>query len=179
MARQYFADCSDPAIASGGALTSTSEELLWAPTDFTRIGANDARAGKIYRVCAGGICTTATTGLISFTARMGLLVSSPTMGVTVVPMNVPASVTTANAWTLEFTCVCRTIGATGANSTFIGTGWCQMGNLATAGTSSILVGFGGTLATADASVATGIAISKTLTVAGSFTTQYAFIQSLN
>jgi hypothetical protein len=179
MARQYFADASDPPIASGSGLVSTAEELLWAPTDFTRIGANDARAGKIYRVCAGGICTTATTGLLSFTPRLGLLISSPTMGVTVVPLNVPASVTTANAWYLEFTCVCRTIGAAGVNSTFVGTGWCQLGNLATAGTSAIAVGFGGTVATADASVATGIAIGKTLTVAGSFTTQFAFIQSLN
>jgi len=39
--------------------------------------------------------------------------------------------------------------------------------------------FGGTVATFDASVGTGIWISKTLTVAGSMTTQYVFIRSLN
>jgi hypothetical protein len=178
VARQYFADCSDPPIVSGSPLVATTEELLWVPADFTRIAANEAKPGKIWRVSAGGIHTFAATGLISFTARLGLLVSSPTMGVTVTPLNVPG-VVTAHPWHLQFTCICRTVGASGANSTFIGTGSCCMGNLATAGQSGIEVTFGGTVATADASVATGIAISKTLTVAGSFTTQYCFIQSFN
>jgi hypothetical protein len=180
MSRQYFEDViNDPPIANASTgLVATTEELLWAPTDFTRIPANDARPGKVYKVTAGGICTFASTGLISFTPRLGLLVSSPTMGVTVVPLNVPG-VVTANAWHLEFTCVCRTIGAAGANSTFIGSGFCSMGGLATAGQSHTVVEFGGTVATADASIATGIAISKTLTVAGSFTCQWVFIQSLN
>jgi hypothetical protein len=179
MARQNFMDLlTDPQIANGATLVSTAEELLWAPTDFTRINANEARAGKVWKVTAGGLCTFAATGLISFTPRMGLLISSPTMGVTVVPLNVPGIVT-ANAWLLDFYLVCRTVGAAGANSTFVGTGKVTMGNLATAGQSSTEVTFGGTVATADASVATGIAISKTLTVAGSFITQFAFIQALN
>ncbi len=180
MRNYYVGTTQDAPIANAATgLVSTSEELLWAPTDFTRIDANESRAGKMWIVRAGGICTTATTGLISFTARLGLLISSPTLGVTVVPINVPGTATTANAWSLEFRLVCRTIGAAGANSTYIGTGWCQIGNLTTAGQSGIVIGFGGTSATADASVATGIAISKTLTVAGSFTTQYVHISSVN
>jgi hypothetical protein len=178
--RQYFSGVEgDPPIASGSGLVSTSEELLWAPTDFTRIAANEARAGKIWIVRAGGVCTTATAGLLSITPRMGLLISSPTLGVTVVPLNVPGTATTANAWALEFRLICRTIGAAGANSTFFGTGFLQIGNLATAGTAAIIIGFGGTVATADASIATGVAMGKTLTVAGSFTTGYAFIEPLN
>ena len=181
--RQYFADVINdpPILSSASALVSTSEELLWAPADFTRIPANDSRPGKIYEVTAGGIATFASTGLISFTPRAGLLVSSPTMGVTVVPLNSPG-VFTANAWHMKFTMVCRVIGAAGANSTFIGTGHCILGGVAgTAGAvnSHVAVDFGGTVATADASIAFGIAISKTLTVAGSFTTQYVYIQSLN
>lgn len=178
MSRQYFADLlSDPPITSSGALVSTAEELLWAPTDFTAIAAKDCRAGKVYKVTAGGLMSWAATGTLTFTPRMGLLISSPTMGVSVVAQTTPG-VTTNHAWVLEFFCVIRTVGAAGANSTAVGTGTFRSGGIGTLGTCTSQV-FGGTVATFDASVATGIAISKTLTVAGSFTTQYAFIQSLN
>lgn len=178
MPRQYFeAALQDPPIASGGALVSTSEELLWAPPDFTRIPANDAQAGKIYIVRAGGIMSWAATGTLTLTPRMGLLISSPTLGVSVVALTTPGA-TTAHAWCLELRVVIRTIGAAGANSTAIATGFFTssgVGSLGTGTTQSM----GGTSATFDASVATGIAIGKTLTVAGSITLQYCFITSLN
>lgn len=178
MSRQYFADVLvDPPIASGGALVSTAEEGLWAATDFTRIAANDCKPGKIYEVRAGGLITWASTGTLTLTPRMGLLISSPTLGVSTVALTTPGVVTNA-PWELSFTCVIRTIGAAGANSTAIGTGTFRSLGIGTLGT-TVMTAFGGTSATFDASVATGIWISKTLTVAGSITTQYVFIRSLN
>jgi hypothetical protein len=170
---------ADPPLANLTAVTATVETILWNVSNYTPINANDARPGKIYKMTAGGIVTFATTGLISVTPRIGLTVGAGiTMGVTPNPVNVPGTIETNVPWTMEFNMVCRTIGAPGANSTFIGTGWMNIAGLATAG-QAISIGFGGTVATADASIATGICIGWTLTVAGSITPQYAFIQSMN
>ncbi len=178
MSRQYFADVLvDPPIVSGSALVATVEEGLWAATDFTRIAANDCKAGKIFEVRAGGLITWASTGTLTITPRMGLLISSPTLGVSVTALTTPGVVTNG-AWHLIFTCVIRTIGASGANSTAVGTGTFGSLGIGTLGT-TVHTSFGGTVATFDASVGTGIWISKTLTVAGSMTTQYVFIRSLN
>ena len=179
MARQYFRtiEGGDPPIASGAALVSTSEELMWAPTDFSRIDANTARPGKAWKVSAGGIMSWASTGTLVLTPRLGLLVSSPTLGVSVTALTTPGA-TTAHAWTLQFTTVCRTIGAAGANSTFIGTGMFWSSGIGTLGTSTGQ-SMGGAVATADASIATGIAITKTLSVAGSITVQWIVMESLN
>lgn len=178
MSRQYFADLiCDPPIASGSALVATTEEGLWVATDFTRIPANDCRPGKAYIVRAGGIMSWASTGTLTLTPRMGLLISSPTLGISVVALTTPGA-TTAHAWSLEFRLVVRTVGAAGANSTAVGTGFFTSSGIGTLGTGTTQ-SLGGTVATFDASVATGIWISKTLSVAGSITTQYVLIQSLN
>src|SRR6266581_511403 len=178
MNRQYFADVLvDPPIVSGSALVATVEEGLWAATDFTRIAANDCKAGKIFEVRAGGLITWASTGTLTITPRMGLLVSSPTLGVSTVALTTPGVVTNA-PWRLTFTLIIRTVGAAGANSTAIGTGTFGSLGIGTLGT-TVHTAFGGTSATFDASVGTGIWIAKTLTVAGSITTQYVFIRSLN
>ena len=178
MPRQYFeAALQDPPIANTAAFVATTEELLWAPPDFTRIPANDAVAGKIYIVRAGGIMSWASTGTLTLTPRMGLLISSPTLGVSVTALTTPGA-TTNHAWTLELRVVVRTIGAAGANSTAIATGFFLSSGIGTLGTGTVQ-SMGGTSATFDASVATGITVGKTLTVAGSMTTQYVFITSLN
>lgn len=179
MSRQYFADVLvDPPVANASAaLVATTEEGLWAATDFTRIPANDCKPGKIYEVCAGGLVTWASTGTLTFTPRMGLLVSSPTLGVSTVALTTPGVVTNA-PWYLKFVCIIRTVGATGANSTAIGSGF-WVSAVPAAGSLPGSQTFGGTVATFDASVATGIWISKTLTVAGSITTQWVYIRSLN
>jgi len=68
--------------------------------------------------------------------------------------------------------------AAGAASTAIGTGF-----FTTAGDASldstICIPFGGTSATVDITANTNITVRKTLSVAGSMTTQYAYIYSLN
>jgi hypothetical protein len=178
MSRQYFMDTLvDPPIANLTAVTATTETALWSAAQYTPINANDCRPGKIYKVTAGGIMSFAATGTLIITPRFGLTTSGITMGPNVVAVTTPGA-TTAHPWTLEFNVVCRTIGAAGANSTVIGTGFFITGTPGAAG-AAVAVSFGGTSAAVDTTVASGITIGWTLSVAGTVTPLYATIQSLN
>jgi hypothetical protein len=178
MGRQYFQDGPfvDPPVASGSALVSTSAEALWLYSTFTPIFANDPKAGKIYSVRAGGIISTGASGTLILAPMYGAT-GGTAMGPSVT-QTVPVSLTNV-PWYLQFDVVFRTIGAAGSNSTCIGTGFfvCA-GTAATAG-NSWCMSFGGTSVTIDASINQGITINKTLSVAGSCTTQYAYIFSRN
>jgi len=180
MGRQLFQDGPyiDTHVASGSALTSTSAEALWIGATFTPIFANDPKAGKIYCVRAGGIMSTSSSGTLILIPQYGVL-GGTTLGTSqtvTVPINMSAV-----AWTLDFDLVFRTIGAAGANSTCIGTGKFCSAPFASAPAAGIsfVVPFGGTSATVDATVNSGITISKALSVAGSMTVQYAYIFSRN
>jgi len=174
----YASVLLDPPIANLTAVTATSETALWSAAQFTPITANDANAGKIYKVTAGGIMSFAATGTLIITPRFGLTVGAGiTMGASVVALTTPGA-TTANAWLLEFYCVCQSVGAPGANSKVIGTGVFHTG-IPSAGSLPATQAFGGTQATVDLSISTGITIGWTLSVAGTVTPQFAFIQSLN
>jgi hypothetical protein len=179
MSRQYFQDLlAEPPIANLTAVTATSETALWLTSQYTPIPANDARPGKIYRVTAGGIMSFAATGTLIITPRFGLTVAAGiTMGASVVALTTPGA-TTAHPWTLDFTCVVRTVGAAGVNSTVIGCGAFHTG-IPAAGSLPATQVFGGTSATVDVSIATGICIGWTLSVAGTITPMYAYIQSIN
>lgn len=163
-------------IVSQTALVATSEEAL-VPTQYTGIAANEAYPGKIWRFAAGGIMSWASTGTLTFTPRFGLVIGGITLGVSVVALTTPGA-TTNHAWQLIFHLVCRTIGAPGANSTFVGTGFFNSSGIGTLGTSTGQ-SMGGTVATADASIASGLWMGKTLSVAGSITCQWSCFQSLN
>lgn len=179
MSRQYFADTLvDPPIADLTAITATTETALWNPAMYSPINANDCRPGKIYQVRAGGIVSTAGSGTLTITPRFGLTVGAGiTMGASgaqTVPINL-----TNRAWSLELTAVVRTVGAPGTNSTVIGTGrFTSEGTVASAGTAFVLA-FGGTSATVDVSIATGLLIGWTLSVAGSVTPQWVHMISFN
>jgi len=177
--RQYFGGLlAEPPIANLTAVTATSETILWNVSNYTPINANDAVPGKIYRVTAGGIMSFASTGALTITPRWGLTVAAGiSMGASVVALTTPGA-TTAHPWWLQFICVCRTVGAPGANSTVIGTGVFHTG-IPSGGSLPATQTFGGTSATVDVSIATGICIGWTLSVAGTVTPQYAFIESLN
>jgi hypothetical protein len=187
MGRQLFADgpyldppvASNPGVtgAAGSALTSTSAEALWIGAQFSPIFANDPKAGKIYTVKAGGIMSTGASGTLILIPQYGVL-GGTTMG-TSQTVTVPINMSNV-AWWLEFHVVFRTIGS-GANSTCIGTGLFATAPFTSAPAAGIscVIPFGGTSATVDATINSGITISKTLSVAGSFTTQYAFIHSYN
>ena len=179
MARQYFQQLlADPPIANLTAVTATTETILWNVSQYTPIAANDAVPGKIYKVTAGGIMSFASTGTLIITPRFGLTVAAGiTMGASVVALTTPGA-TTAHPWVMEFYCVVRTVGAPGTNSTVMGTGVFHSG-IPAAGSLPATQVFGGTSATVDVSIATGICIGWTLSVAGTVTPQYAFIQSIN
>ena len=55
MARQYSADGPyiDPPVANLTTLSATTIEDMWAGITWTPVFANDAKAGKIYKVRAG------------------------------------------------------------------------------------------------------------------------------
>jgi len=178
MARQYFQDGPyiDPPVASLTALVATTAEALWTGAQYTPIFANDPKAGKTYCVRAGGILSTGASGTLILAPQYGVL-GGTALGASVtqtVPINL-----TAVPWYLAFDLVFRTIGAAGANSTCIGTGFFHSaGTAATAG-SAFTLAFGGTSASVDATINSGLTISKTLSVAGSITTQFACIFARN
>jgi len=179
MSRQYFVDTLvEPPIANLTAVTATSETILWNVSQYSSIAANYARPGKAYRVTAGGIMSFAATGTLIITPRWGLTVAAGiTMGGSVVALTTPGA-TTAHPWYLEFTAVVRTVGAPGVNSTVIGTGFFCTG-IPAAGSLPATQTFGGTSATVDVSIATGLCFGWTLSVAGTVTPQWVVMNSLN
>jgi hypothetical protein len=176
MARQYFPDlANDPPLVTPTALVSTSIEDLWPAAQWTPINANEARPGKVYSVRAGGIWSTGASGtlIISPLINTVTLGASQTQTVPVSMSNVP--------WRIEGELVIRTIGVAGTNSTAIFVGHFLSSGLTSNATpgSSLALGFGGTSASFDATIAGNLQIRKTLSVAGSFSTQYAFLQSIS
>lgn len=180
MARQFLQDGPfiDPPVTAPLSADATTTILpMWTGASFTPIFANDAKAGKIYVVEAGGILTTNTTGALTITPNHGN--NSIAMGASVA-QTVPGTALTAVPWWLRFVIVYRTIGAAGTNSTCIGEGIFHTASVAgTAGAGPIGLTFGGTSASVDATINNSITISKTLSVAGSFTTHWCYIHSPN
>lgn len=171
--RQYFMDVlAEPPLANLTALTATTIEALWAAATYTPLSAYDAnRPGKIYVIRAGGIMSFAATGSLTITPNVGTATGGATLGAS----NARTSPgTTTNApWFLEMSLVVRTVGSSG---TVIGVGTYNTQGTATL---DISVTFGGTSATLDTTAASGITIGKTLSVAGSVTTQFVIWQSAN
>lgn len=167
----------DPPVASGSALTATTIEALWLGSQFSPIFANDPKAGRIYCVRAGGLISTAASASTMRISPFLGAISTITLGASG-DQTVPASLSN-QPWYLQFDLVYRTIGAAGTNSTCIGTGLFQSaGTVGTAGT-ALQVAFGGTSASVDATINNSITIGKTLNVAGSVTTQFAYIFTRN
>lgn len=179
MARQYLTDGPfvDPPVtqplAANAATTATD---MWTGATYTPIYGGDPKAGKIYVVEAGGLITTAATGALTITPFYGTN-AGVAMGASIA-QTVPVS-SLSGPWYLRFVVVFRTIGAAGANSTCIGQGTFVSGGVAATANSGLQVAFGGTSASVDATVNKDITIQKTLSVAGSFTTDWCFIRSLN
>jgi hypothetical protein len=180
MSRQYFEDLlTDPPIANLTAVTATSETALWNVAQYSPIHAYDAYrgVGKTYRLTAGGIWTTGASGTLTITPRVGTTTSGITLGASIAQTVTPSI--TNEAWFLHAIFVVRTTGAPGANSTMMGTGVFNGGGAAATAASNNTVAFGGTSATCDLSVETGIFIGWTLSVAGSVTPMFVTFQSLN
>ena len=176
MGRQLFGDGPyiDANVANLGTLSSTSIEDMWAGITWTPIFANDAKAGKIYCVRAGGsISLTGGTWIV--TPQWGP--AGTTLGVSLTAGTVTIAIT---PWRLEFDLVFRVIGAAGANSTCIGTGLLAMGGGVSSGTANPnVLTFGGTSASVDSTINGNITIRKTASTTNSMIPQYVYIFSRN
>jgi hypothetical protein len=177
MARQTLQDgpyLDAPIAAPLSADVATTAVLMWNPLQFTKFYGDEARASRVYCVKAGGILTTATTGALTISPSITTTNAAGTTLGASGAQTVPGTALTAVAWWLDSAWVVRTIGAPGGNNaTMMGEGlFHTMGVVGTAGAGPLTVTFGGTSAVFDQSVANAIAFTKTLSVAGSFTTHW-------
>jgi hypothetical protein len=181
-ARQYLVDgpyMDPPVSAPLSANTATTAVDMWTGAQYTPIFANDPKAGKIYVVEAGGIISTGASGTLTISPFYGTnagvaLGASGAQTTTVSVTNIP--------WFLKFIVVFRTIGASGANSTLTCTGTFECSGVAGTAGSSNGITFGSTSTTStsvDTTLNKDITIQKTLSVAGSWSTNWAYIYSRN
>lgn len=179
MSRQYFGDVlSEPVNAAFATITATTETVL-IPTMFTQIPANEPRAGKIYELIVGGTCTTGTAGTLIIQPRYGLTISGIALGVSPTQNYVP-SITTA-PFLYKCYLTFRSIGLAGANSTAICTGeWSSGGAVATAASATYVAhSTTGAAVSVDTSVASGLWIGVTFSVAPSVIPLWHVWRSLN
>lgn len=177
MARQYLQDgpyLEPPTSAPLSADVATTAVLMWNPLQYTKFYGDEARVGRIYRVWAGGTITCAATGALTISPS---ITTSNAAGTTLgasFAQTVPAS-KPAGAWTLESYWTVTATGAPGgSNASMIGHGVFVSGGLAATASTNLTCVFGDTAAAFDQSVANAIAFTKTLSVAGSFTTRTVF-----
>lgn len=152
---------------------------MLVPTIFTPIPANEPRAGKVYRLCVGGTCTTGTAGTLIITPRYGLVIGGVALGASPTQNYVP-SITTAPFY-FEYTLVFRTIGvAAGANSTCVGSGWWSSGGAVATASSETAVTCSSTASVSvDTTIASGLWIGVTFSVAPSVIPHWCTWQALN
>jgi hypothetical protein len=179
VSRQYFADTlTEPVNSAYTTITATSETVL-IPTALTGIPAGEPRAGKVYELTVGGTCTTGAAGTLIIQPRYGLVIGGTSMGVSPTQNYVP-SITTA-PFLYRALVVFRSIGLPGANSTVLCTGkWESGGAVATASSqTSVHHCTTGAAISVDTSVASGLWIGVTFSVAPSVIPQWHIWRSLN
>lgn len=165
--------------AVGNTVTRTN---LWTPNLWTQIPAGDMKAGKMYRVNAGGIIQTTATPTVIFNATFGQSAtpaSNITFGVsaTVTTGTIPAS----SPWYFDFIFGCRQVGVAASTSTVTGNGVVSIAGSATAQAQDILVG-GTVITTADQTTAQGVVLDitwGTQNASNTITCQWASIRSMN
>lgn len=178
MSRQYVADVPiDPPSAALPTITATTETVL-VPTIFTQIPAMTARVGKVYKLTVGGTCTTGTAGTLTITPRFGLVIGGTALGTSPAQNYVP-SITLA-PFTYECWLQFRTIGiAAGANSTATCHGiWTSGGAVATASSATSVVHSSTASVSVDTTVASGLWIGVTFSVAPSVIPHFALWQDI-
>jgi len=171
MGRQLFGDGPfiDPPVANLTTLTATTIEDIWAGITYTPIFANEAKAGRVYCVRAGGTISL-TGGTAIITPQWGP--AGTTLGVSLTVGTVTVAIA---AWYLSFDLVFRVIGAAGANSTCIGSGFLAINGGVASGTANPnLIVFGGTSASVDTTINGNVTIRKTLSTTNSMIPQYVY-----
>jgi hypothetical protein len=179
VSRQYFADTlTEPVNSAYTTITATTETVL-IPTALTGIPANEPRAGKMYELLVGGTCTTGASGTMIITPRYGLVIGGTSLGASPTQTVVP-SITTA-PFLYRCQLIIRSVGLPGANSTAICTGmWSSGGAIATAASeTSVLHCTTGAAVSIDTSVASGLWIGVTFSIAPSVIPQWHIWRSLN
>lgn len=182
MARQYLQDggfqeaaIADP-LAANAATTAVG---LYNSLRYALIPAFDSRPGKKYILEAGGLITTAATGALTISPTISTTNAAGTTLGASIAQTVPAT-SLSGPWYLRMILMCRATGDPGGtNATMMAWGQFISGGVAATANSGLQVTFGGTAAAYDYSVSQSIWISKTLSVAGSWTTQYADLSAEN
>jgi hypothetical protein len=183
MARQYLQDgglLCEPSITDPLAADATTTILgMWNSLQYCLIPAYDPRPGKVYVVEAGGLITTGATGALTISPTISTTNASGTTLGASIAQTVPAT-SLSGPWHLRMLLVVLTTGAPGGtNATIKGTGAFVSGGVAATANSGLQVPFGGTSAVFDHSINQSIWIGKTLSVAGSWTTQYVVLYAMN
>lgn len=176
MDRQMFSGGPyiDPPVAPLATLSSTSIEDIWPGITWTPIFANDAKAGKIYCVRAGGTISL-TGGTAIITPQWGP--AGTTLGVSLTVGTVTAAIA---AWYLSFDLVFQVIGAAGANSKCTGTGMMVFnGGVVSGSANPNMIAFGGTQASVDSTINGNVTIRKTLSATNSVIPQFVYIFARN
>ena len=175
-------DCNDfPPTSFNAVSASATETNLWTPAIWSSIPANDMRAGKVYKVCFGGIfSSTSSPGTITFTARAGQS-STPGSNVSLGASNAtapPASLTNAPFYG-EFTLGIRSLGLAASGAIGVGAGFVHVQGAAA--TTAVDYLMGGTVPTSiDNTAASGLIVSLTISVSSqSYQCQWVVLRSLN
>lgn len=171
MGRQLFGDGPyiDAPVANLATLSATTIEDIWPGITWTPIFANEPKAGRIYCVRAGGTISL-TGGTAIITPQWGP--AGTTLGVSLTVGTVTATIA---AFYLQFDLVFRTIGAAGANTTCIGTGYMQFNGGVVSGTANPnVITFGGTSASVDTTINGNVTIRKTLSATNSVIPQFVY-----
>lgn len=156
----------DGPVANLPTITATTETVL-LPTIFTGIPAMDPRASASYKLTVGGTCTTGASGTLIITPRYGLVIGGTSMTASAAQTVVP-SITLA-PFLYECYVFIRAIGvAAGANSNVICTGkWVSGGAIATAASATVVTHTSTGSVAVDTTVASGLWIGVTFSVAPS------------
>jgi hypothetical protein len=152
---------------------------MWNSLQYCLIPAYDPRPGKVYVLEAGGLITTAATGALTISPSISTTNAAGTTLGASIAQTVPVS-SLSGPWWLRMVLIVLTTGAPGGNNATIkGTGTFISDGVAATGNSGLQVAFGGTSAAFDHSVNQSIWLSKTLSVAGSWTTQFVVLYAMN
>jgi hypothetical protein len=158
-------------------ITATTETVL-IPTIFTPIPAMTARASASYKLTVGGTCTTGTAGTLIITPRYGLVIGGTSMTASAAQNYVP-SITLA-PFIYECYVYIRSLGvAAGANSSVVCTGrWSSLGAIATASSMTSVHHTSTGSVSVDTTVASGLWIGVTFSVAPSVIPLWAHWESI-
>jgi hypothetical protein len=165
----------DP-LAANAATTAVG---IYNSMQYALIPGYDSVPGKVYILECGGLITTGATGALTISPSISTSNAAGTTLGASIAQTVPVS-SLSCPWFMKLVLTVLTTGAPGGNNATIkGTGVFNSGGVAATANSGMCVALGGTSAAYDNSVAQSIWISKTLSVAGSWTTQWVLFHAIN